>query len=46
MKRGSHHTEEVKKKIRDSISGENSPWFGKHLSEEHKRKLSKSNFGI
>lgn len=41
---GYHHTEESKKKMRDShklnCSGENAPWFGKSRSEDTKKKIS------
>lgn len=41
-KRHKHFTmkPEIKKKLSDSIKGENHPWWGKHHSEETKRKLS------
>ena len=35
-------SEEHKKKISESLSGEKSPNFGKHLSEETKRKMSEN----
>lgn len=40
---GKHHSEETRKKIRDSMpdnSGGNNPMFGKHHSEETKKKMS------
>jgi hypothetical protein len=38
-------SEETKRKISESLKGENHHFYGKHLSEEHKRKLSKSQTG-
>ena len=35
-------TEEQKRKMSEAHTGEKSPNFGKHLSEEHKRKISQS----
>lgn len=35
-----HHSEETKKKISESIKGENHPFFGTHRSEATKKKLS------
>jgi len=43
--RGGKHSEETKKKISEALSGEKSPWFGKHLSEEAKQKISEANTG-
>ena len=40
------HSEETKNKIRNANSGENAPWYGKHLLEETKRKLSLSHKSI
>ena len=45
MIKGSHHTEEIKKKISESIAGEKHPNYGIHFSEETKRKISESNIG-
>jgi hypothetical protein len=45
MKKGSHHTEESKKKIAQntpSVAGVNNPMFGKHHSEETKMRISES----
>ena len=42
------HTDETKRKISKNhadFSGKNHPMFGKHISEEHKRKLIESNKG-
>lgn len=44
-KRGKKHgplSEEHKRKLSESLKGENNPMFGKKFSEEHKRKLSAS----
>lgn len=47
--RGKNHrpSEETKRKISESAKGkhkgQNSVWYGKHFSEEHKQKLSRSN---
>jgi group I intron endonuclease len=37
--RGWRHSEDTKQKMSDSRKGENSPYFGKKLSEEHKQHL-------
>jgi len=46
---GKHHTEDTKKQIAQSNigknAGENNAWYGKHLSEEHKQKLSSAKKG-
>lgn len=39
-------TEESRRKLSNSISGENHPLFGTHLTEETKRKISKSQKGM
>ena len=39
---GQRHSEEWKKRMSNSLKGENSFWYGKSFSEEHKRNLSKS----
>lgn len=39
-------TPEFKQKISELMRGEKNPWYGKHLSEEHRRKLSESHIGI
>ncbi len=39
------HTEEWKRKASERSSGENAPWYGKHLPEEVKAKISKSKKG-
>lgn len=39
-------TEESRQKLSNSISGENHPLFGTHLTEETKRKISKSQKGL
>lgn len=45
MKKGSHHTEESKRRISASKKGQ-VPWnTGKHRSEETKRKISEANMG-
>lgn len=38
-------TEETRQKIREINSGESNYWYGKHLSEEHKNKISKGGIG-
>ena len=35
-------TDETKKKISEALSGEKAYWYGKHFSEEHKKKISES----
>ncbi len=36
------HTKETKRKISEASKGERSAWYGKTLSDEHKRKISNS----
>jgi len=43
--KGKIRTEEFRRKFSLSITGENNLNFGKHFSEEHKDKISKSNLG-
>jgi group I intron endonuclease len=45
-KKGIPLTEEHKRNIRVSQSGENHPWFGRKHSEESKRKISETRKGI
>lgn len=45
MKRGSHHSEETRRKLSEVKKGENHPLYGKHHSEETKRKMSESKKG-
>lgn len=40
---GFKHTRETKKKIAESLRGEENPNYGKHRSEETKRKISEAN---
>lgn len=40
---GLNHTEEVKQLLSEKLSGENHPHYGKPVSEEWRRKISKSN---
>jgi group I intron endonuclease len=42
---GHKHTEEYKRNRSEAMKGENSPWFGKHLSEAHKLNISKGGKG-
>ena len=37
------HSEETKKKMSEAKSGENNPWYGKHLTEETKKKIRENN---
>ena len=37
---GKHHTEETKRRIRESLKGEKSPSYGKHPSKETRLKMS------
>ena len=39
---GKQHTEETKKKISESLSGENNSFFGKQHTENAKKKMSES----
>lgn len=41
-KKGKHLSNEIKKKIRDSLLGTKNPFYGKHHSVETKEKISKS----
>lgn len=41
--KGRKHTPEAIENIRRSKSGVNNPFYGKHLSEEHKKKISENN---
>ena len=41
--RGYKYTDEVKQKISESLKGENNPMYGKHLSDEAKKKISDAN---
>lgn len=42
MLKGTKHTDESKKKIAHWVSGKRNGMYGKHHSEETKRKISKS----
>ena len=42
---GKHLSEETKEKDRLANSGKNNPFYGKHLSREHKLKIGKANKG-
>ena len=42
---GLKHTEEWRKNMSEKMKGENSPFYGKHLSKEHKRKIGESHRG-
>ena len=44
--KGYKHSEESREKIRISKSGELSYFFGKHLTDDHKKKLSDAKIGI
>ena len=44
-KLGLHHTEEWKKQHSQDVSGERNHWFGKHLPEHVKRKISEGRKG-
>lgn len=47
MDGGSHgsHSEATRKKISESLKGENAYWYGKHLSESARKKLSDAHKG-
>ncbi len=47
MKKGSHHSEETKQRMREKQSGENNPMYGKTrtMSKETRRKMSESHKG-
>lgn len=42
---GTVHTEERRKKMSESFSGENHPFYGKRLSEAHRKAISEGNKG-
>lgn len=44
--KGTHHSEESKKKQSESMKGENHPMYGKHQSEDWKQKRGKAHKGI
>jgi group I intron endonuclease len=44
--KGYKHSEETKEKLKIAKSGQNSYFFGKHLTEEHKKKLSDAKIGL
>lgn len=44
-KRNNRCTEEIKQKIKESTSGENNHFFGKHHTEETKEKIRQKNLG-
>lgn len=39
------HSDETKQKISNSLKGENAPWFGKHLTEIAKTRISETKMG-
>lgn len=43
--KGYEHTEESKKKMAESLKGENNPCYGKHFSEETRKKMAESHNG-
>ena len=43
--KGKKRSEETRKKMSESLKGENNPRYGKHLSEEAKKKVSEANKG-
>jgi len=46
FKKGYKHTEEVKRKIRESMKGDKHPMFGKHHTKKTKIKISESLKGV
>ena len=44
-RKGKPKSDETRRKLGESKKGENNPMYGKHLSEEHKNKLSEINKG-
>lgn len=42
---GRRQTDETKEKISKAFKGERHPFYGKHLTKEHRRKISESNKG-
>jgi group I intron endonuclease len=42
-RRGTHHSEEAKRKMSEAKKGEKHPNYGKHFSEERKRKIGLAN---
>ena len=45
FKKGEPKSDETRRKMGESKKGEKNPMYGKHLSEEHKNKLSEINKG-
>ncbi|MDA2921718.1 NUMOD3 domain-containing DNA-binding protein [Patescibacteria group bacterium AH-259-L07] len=45
MIKGSKHSEEIKRKISNSLKGNKNPFWGKHHTEESKIKMSKAHTG-
>ena len=45
FKKGKHHSEETKNKMREVKKGEKNPFYGKHHSDETRKKLSEANIG-
>ena len=43
---GFKHSEETKRKISKINKGENNYWYGKHLSKEHRKKISDAHIGF
>lgn len=43
--KGYKHSGKTKEKLKEAKKGKNHPFYGKHLSEKHKRKISKANGG-
>lgn len=41
IKLGTKHSEETKRKISKATAGSNNPFYGKHITEEHRQKLIK-----
>ena len=45
FKKGKHHSDETRKKLREAKKGEKNPFYGKHHSDETRKKLSEANIG-
>ena len=45
MRKGSHHSEETRRRMSEAKKGEKHPLYGKHHSLETRKKMSEANKG-